>query len=106
MSFSSGTFSINTAGQPVVTGTVISSTAFNAFTADIATGLSTCILKDGTQTLTGNIPMGGFKLTGLAAGSAAGNSLRYEQGMESLLTTTGDWIQASAANTQARLAAY
>ncbi|MDO8703309.1 MAG: hypothetical protein Q7J84_00035 [Sulfuricaulis sp.] len=37
------------------------------------------MLKDGTQTLTANIPMGGFKLTGLAAGSATGNSLRYEQ---------------------------
>lgn len=41
MSFSSGTFSINSTGQPVVTGTVISSTAFNALTADLATGLST-----------------------------------------------------------------
>ena len=79
MSFSSGTFSINSSGQPVVTGTVISSTAFNALTADLATGLSTCVLKDGTQTLTANIPMGGFKFTGLAAGSAAGNSVRYEQ---------------------------
>ena len=79
MSFSSGTFSINSAGQPVVTGTVISSTAFNALTSDLASGLSTCVLKDGTQTLTANIPMGGFKLTGLAAGNAAGNSVRYEQ---------------------------
>ncbi len=35
-----GLFQINTAGQPVVTGTVISSTAFNALTADLATGLS------------------------------------------------------------------
>ena len=79
MSFSSGVFSINSSGQPVVTGTTISSTVFNAFTADIATGLSTCILKDGTQTLTANIPFGGFKITGLGAGIAAGNSLRYEQ---------------------------
>ena len=62
-----------------MTGTVISSTAFNALTADLATGLSTCILKDGTQTLTANIPMSSFKLTGLAAGSASGDSVRYEQ---------------------------
>lgn len=79
MSYSGGTFSINSSGQPVVTGTVISSTAFNALTADLATGLSTCILKDGTQTLTANIPMGGFVLTGLGAGSTAGHSVRYEQ---------------------------
>jgi len=51
----SGTFSINTAGQPVVTGTVISSTAFNALTADLATGLSTAITKDGQTTTTARI---------------------------------------------------
>src|SRR3990167_10938670 len=92
MSFSSGTFSINSAGQPVVTGTVISSTAFNALTADLATGLSTCILKDGTQTLTGNIPMGSFKLTGLAAGSALTDSVNLQQaqyGFGSFLTRGG-----------------
>ena len=37
----SGTFQINTSGQPVVTGTIISSTAFNSLTADLATGLAT-----------------------------------------------------------------
>lgn len=79
MSFSAGVFSINTAGQPVVTGTVISSTAFNALTADLATGLSTCVLKDGTQTITGNLPMASFKLTGLGAGTAAGDSVRWQQ---------------------------
>jgi hypothetical protein len=52
----SGTFSINTAGQPVVTGTVISSTAFNALTADLATGLSTAITKDGQTTTTVRVP--------------------------------------------------
>ena len=103
MSFSSGTFSINSAGQPVVTGTVISSTAFNALTADLATGLSTCVLKDGTQTLTANIPMSSFKFTGLAAGTAAGNSVRWEQAAPGVLTTTGDVLYASAANTPARL---
>ena len=63
MSFSAGVFSINTAGQPVVTGTTISSSVFNALTADLATGLSTTVLKDGTQTITANIPMSGFKFT-------------------------------------------
>lgn len=44
-----------------------------------ATGLSSCLLKDGTQTVTANIPMATYKLTGLGAGSAAGDSVRYEQ---------------------------
>ena len=52
----SGTFQINTAGQPVVAGTVISSTAFNALTADLATGLSTAITKDGQTATTVRIP--------------------------------------------------
>ena len=52
----SGTFQINTSGQPVVAGTVISSTAFNALTADLATGLSTAITKDGQTTATVRIP--------------------------------------------------
>jgi hypothetical protein len=52
----SGTFAINTSGQPVVAGTVISSTAFNALTADLATGLSTAITQDGQTTTTARIP--------------------------------------------------
>ena len=52
----SGTFQINTSGQPVVTGTVISSSAFNALTADLATGLSTAITKDGQTPTTVRIP--------------------------------------------------
>jgi hypothetical protein len=52
----SGTFNINSAGQPVVTGTVIASTPFNALTADLGTGLSTAITKDGQTTTTARIP--------------------------------------------------
>jgi hypothetical protein len=52
----SGTFNINSTGQPVVTGTVISSTVFNALTADLATGLSTAITKDGQTATTAMIP--------------------------------------------------
>jgi len=70
MSFSAGVFSINTSGQPVVTGTTISSTAFNALTADLATGLSTCVLKDGTQTTTAPVGFaGGINFTSVAGTS-------------------------------------
>jgi hypothetical protein len=75
----SGTFVINSAGQPVVSGTVISSTAFNALTADLATGLSTAITKDGQTTITANIPMANYKFTGLGTGSAAGDSANLSQ---------------------------
>lgn len=37
------------------------------------------IHSNGTVAFAANQPMGGFKLTGLGAGTAAGNSVRYEQ---------------------------
>jgi hypothetical protein len=93
MSFNgSGTFVINSSGQPVVANTVISTTVFNALTADLATGLSTCITKDGQTTPTANIPMGTFKLTGLGVGSAATDSATLGQVQASttkLVTVTG-----------------
>jgi hypothetical protein len=100
MSFNgSGTFVINSAGQPVVTGTVISSTAFNALTADLATGLSTTMTKDGQTTATANIPMGTFKFTGLGVGSAATDSANISQvqsSFGSFLTVAGtDTITAT-----------
>ena len=75
----SGTFNINSAGQPVVSGTVISSTAFNALTADLGTGLTTALTKDGQTTPTANIPMGTFKITGLGAGTVATDAVRLGQ---------------------------
>jgi len=93
MSFNgSGTFVINSSGQPVVANTVISTTVFNALTADLATGLSTCITKDGQTTPTANIPMGTFKLTGLGVGSAATDSATVGQVQASttkLITVAG-----------------
>lgn len=82
----SGTFNINTAGQPVVTGTVISSTAFNDLTADLATGLSTAITKDGQTATTARVP--------------------FAQGISSTLTTdatsttTGSIITAGGISAQ------
>ena len=76
----SGTFQINTAGQPVITGTVISSTAFNALTADLATGLSTAITKDGQTATTARIPFAQGINSSLATDSSS--------------TTTGSIITA------------
>jgi len=51
----SGTFTINTTGQPVVAGTIISASAFNSLTNDLATGLTTAVTKDGQTTTTARI---------------------------------------------------
>ena len=83
----SGTFNINSAGQPVVSGTVISSTAFNALTADLGTGLTTALTKDGQTTPTANIPMGTYKITNLGAGTVATDAVRLSQ-LQNFSTST------------------
>ena len=88
----SGVFTINTAGQPVITGTTISSTTFNNLTADLATGLTTALTKDGQSTPTANIGMGAFKITNLAAGTVASDAARLDQvqgGAATFITVTG-----------------
>jgi hypothetical protein len=80
MSFNgSGTFLINSTGQPVVANTVISATVFNALTADLASGLTNCITKDGQSTPTANIPMGNNKVTGLAIGTLVNDAATLGQ---------------------------
>jgi len=73
-----GTYNLP-AGQPVVTGTVISSTTFNTLTSDIATALTASIANDGQTVPIANIPMGGFKLTGLGAATVNGDAVRYQE---------------------------
>ena len=68
----SGTFVINSTGQPVVTGTVISSSTFNSLTADLGTGLSTAITKDGQTTTTAKIPFAQGLSAAVASNFAAG----------------------------------
>lgn len=90
MSFNgSGVFQINTAGQPVVSGTVISATAFNALTADLATGLSTCLTKDGQTNPTANLPMANYKFTGMGAGSDATDSANLSQVQSTVVKLIG-----------------
>lgn len=61
----SGLFNIDSTGQPVSANTLIESADFNALTADLATGLSNCITKDGQQTITANLPMATYRHTGV-----------------------------------------
>jgi len=61
----SGLFNIDSTGQPVSANTLIESADFNALTADLATGLSNCITKDGQQTVTANLPMATYRHTGV-----------------------------------------
>ena len=75
----SGAFSPPGSDFPAVANTLIESAKFNNVINDIATGLSTCVTKDGQTVITANIPLAGFKLTGMGVGSAAADSVRLGQ---------------------------
>lgn len=69
MSFDgNGTF--NQATTPVVAGTVISSSNYNTQNTDFVNGLSNVICKDGQTTITANLPMSGYRHTGVGNAAA------------------------------------
>ncbi|WP_250518591.1 hypothetical protein [Caballeronia sp. ATUFL_M1_KS5A] len=78
------------AGNPVVTGTVISSTWANNTLADIANnGLSNCITKDGQQTVTANIPFNNQRLTGV------GNAVNLQDATTATQVQNGSLVMLS-----------
>jgi parallel beta-helix repeat protein len=76
----SGTYSlpVNT-WNPAVNGVGASAADWQSLINDVASALTASLAADGQTPMTGNLAMGGNRLTGLAAGTATGNSLRYEQ---------------------------
>lgn len=64
-----GTYSLP-AGNPVVTGTVISTTWANGTLTDIATALTQSIASTGVTTPSANLPMGTFRHTGVGNATA------------------------------------
>ena len=73
-----GTYSLPS-GNPVITGTTISSTVQNNTMNDIATALTQSIALDGQTTPTANLPLGNFKLINLGAGLIATDSANLGQ---------------------------
>lgn len=63
----------------VVANTTILASWANATLADVAAALSASIAKDGQTQPTANLPMNGFKHTGVAAGNANGQYYRYDE---------------------------
>lgn len=73
-----GAFSL-VAGNPVVTGTNISSVTQNNTMSDFANGFGNCVTRDGQSPPTANLPMGGQRHTGAANASGTGEYLVYGQ---------------------------
>lgn len=82
-----GTYNLP-AGNPVVTGTSISSTWANNTLTDIANALSGSVASDGQTPMTGQLDMNNNKIKNLTAGTVAGNAVEFAQ--FSTPTFTGD----------------
>lgn len=76
-------------GAQLVNGEVVSSTENNQFRNDVADALNVAWTRDGQAPATDDIPMGSHKLTGLAAGTTAGDSVRFEQATSAVDITGG-----------------
>jgi len=76
----SGSFSLVTnSWSPATNGVPATAGDFQTLINDVATALTQSVSKDGQTPLTGDLPAGGNKITGLEAGTASGDSLRWEQ---------------------------
>lgn len=65
--------------NPPVNGVTATAADWATLLADLASALTQSVSKDGQTPVTGNLAMGGNKLTGLADGSAATDSTSYQQ---------------------------
>lgn len=74
-----GSYVLPPAFTPEVNGTVIDAVRYNGTTDDVAGGITAALAKNGENVPTANLPMGGFKHTGAAAGAATGQYLTYQQ---------------------------
>lgn len=66
-------------GYLAVTGQTILPSQHNPPLEDIAAALTARVMRNGSAPMTGNLPMGGFKVTGLAAGAASGDAVNKAQ---------------------------
>lgn len=95
--------------QDAANGLFISSTRMDAEMDGMADGLSNCITRDGQSPALANIPMGGFKLTGLGLGTArtdAASLATIQNGSATYAGTTGGAANAYTAATNPAITAY
>jgi hypothetical protein len=83
----SGVYSLP-AGNPVVTGTSISSTWSNTTLADIATALTGSVASDGQTPMTGALDMNSQKIINLLAGTTTGDAVNYTQFLAAFVNPT------------------
>lgn len=92
----SGTYSLP-AGNPVVTGTTISSTWANNTLADIASALTDSVAADGQTPMTGPLNLNNQKIQNLATGTAPTDAANVTQ-VTSAVAITGGTITGTTIN--------
>lgn len=105
----SGVMVINSTGQPAVAATLIDATVHNALTADLATAISTAIMKDGQTTVTADIPFNAHKLTGVAPATArtdAATLATIQDGTGVYVSTVGGTADAITLTASPAITAY
>ncbi len=86
----SGTYSLpSNSWNPAVVDTDISAPDWNDVVSDLETAMSDSIASDGQTTITANLPMAGFKHTGVGNGTAATDYAAYGQLLSGLAYSTG-----------------
>lgn len=84
---SGGSYSLfSSSDYPAVADTEIDPDDHNTTLADIAQALTDSVPRDGSGAMTGDLPMGSHKVTGMAAATVAGDAVRYEQVLPSVFT--------------------
>lgn len=76
----SGTYSLPVnSWNPANNGTPATAADWQTLINDVAAAITQSLSRDGQTTMTGNLQMGSNKLTGLSVGTAAGDSLAWQQ---------------------------
>lgn len=83
--------------QDRANGIVVSADRFDGEDNDFATGLSTCITKDGQQTITSDIPWSNHKITGLGNATLRTDALNLGQDQDA----TAQWSAVTAGTANA-----
>lgn len=97
-------------GYLAVTGEVIQPSQHNPPLEDIAEALTDSLPRNGTGPMTGALAMGSNKITGLAAGTNAGDAVRFDQvgawltSVSALALAADEMVYANGVNTAAKTA--
>jgi len=92
----SGTYTLP-AGNPVVTGTTISTTWANNTLNDLAAAMTDSVAADGQTPMTGDLDLNSNKIVNLAPAAFAGDAVEYSQlvAATSVVTITGGTINGT-----------